>query len=110
LREEPKHREIELSQPARFSLGAGTLIASVNVELDSIRLRDMPPGSAYEDRRKFAEQVAKDTAHKNFTEKFGPIDEDIKDDRPISYLIVHKPDAVTYEIWKQGPERRTVKL
>lgn len=106
MREEPQSNTLELTQPVRFSLGAGTKITSVNVKLDSIRLRDMP--SKDYDKRKWATETAEAMAREMHANTFGT--EPDGEGEPISYLVVHKPDSVTFEIWKQGPERRTVKL
>ena len=116
MRAEPQHREVELAEPQRFSLGAGTQIASVNIKLDDIRERDLPrPHPTDEDtledrKRMYAVDRATEMVENFWTQKFGPLDEHIPDDRPVSFLTVHQKDSVTVEIWKQGPDRRTVKL
>lgn len=110
MRNEPQYRVIELTEPKRFSLGAGTQIASVNIKLDDIRLRDMGEGAEHSDKRGWAVRQATELAEKYWVEKFGELDDTIPDDRPVSFLTVHQRDSVTVEIWKQGPERRTVKV
>lgn len=116
MRADPQHRVIELTEPKRFSLGAGTQIASVNIKLGDIRERDLPTAHPEDERtldqrrRDYANEVATELVIGKWEEQFGELDESIPDDRPISFLTVHQKDSVTVEIWKQGPERRKVKL
>ena len=91
----------------RFSLGEGTKIASVHIELKEIRARDYKDSGL--NKREWATDVAAQLARGKYFEAFGePPKEDEGD--PLNYHIVHTPDSVTYEIWQSGPETRRVNL
>lgn len=116
MRADPQFKVLELIEPKRFSLGAGTQIASVNVKLGDIRERDLPKEHLEDERtldqrkRDYASEVATEMVIGKWEAEFGTLDESVPDNRALSFLTVHQQDSVTVEIWKQGPERRTVKL
>lgn len=107
MRNEPQSRTMTLERKMQFSLGAGTMIASVNVKLSDIRERDYK-GSGLS-KRQWAVHVATELVHQKYAEAFGaPPNEDKGD--PLQYLTVHTTDSVTCEIWQSGPETRRVNV
>lgn len=106
MRNDPQTNQLILTNPMRFSLGAGTQITSVHVKLSDIRLRDMPKDNS--DKRAFALEVAEARARELHHDKYAPGPDG--EGEPVTYMVTHREDSVTFEIWKHGPETRKVKL